>query len=117
MKTLLLLVLSLVATGCGVSRAPPDSTESTPRARAASTKPTQGTNDIDNRITWKIRVAVMTSDTLSLTAKSVKIVTSNAKVTLRGPVQNDAERSKVAAIAMWTEGVNDIDNQLEITTE
>ncbi len=56
----------------------------------------------------------MKNDTLSVTAKNVKIITANAVVTLRGPVKNDKEKTDIVMIAQGTDGVKRVDNQLEV---
>ena len=47
-------------------------------------------------------------------AKNVKILTVSGKVTLRGPVKSDAERSAVESKAKAAPGVTEVDNQLEV---
>ena len=97
---------------------PADNTEVNQRDRKASavTPGDQGENDVDLAITQKIRQGVMKDDSLSMTAKNVKIITSGSVVTLRGPVKSDKERADIAAIAQRTEGVKRIDNQIEIAS-
>ena len=56
----------------------------------------------------------MKDDTLSMTAKNVKIITANSVVTLRGPVKSDQEKASVVAIAQHVDGVKRVENQLEI---
>jgi hypothetical protein len=68
----------------------------------------------DLKITREIRKAVMADDSLSFTAKNVKIITNNGKVTLRGPVKSAAERSAIDAAARKVAGAGRVDNQLEI---
>ncbi len=46
---------------------------------------------------------------LSFTAKNVKIITIGGKVTLRGPVKTDAERSAIEAQAKNVAGVSKVD--------
>jgi osmotically-inducible protein OsmY len=74
----------------------------------------QGNNAIDLKITQTIRKAVMADSTLSFTAKNVKIITSGAKVVLRGPVKTAQERASIEATARATAGVTDVDDQLEV---
>lgn len=68
----------------------------------------------DRDITAAIRRAVMADGSLSFNAKNVKIITINGKVTLRGPVKSDAERSTIEAKAKAAPGVGEVDNQLEV---
>jgi osmotically-inducible protein OsmY len=57
----------------------------------------------------------MANDQLSASAKNVKIITVNGKVTLRGPVNTDAEKEAIAN-AVQQSGVTDVDNQIEVKT-
>jgi hyperosmotically inducible periplasmic protein len=74
----------------------------------------QGPSAGDRKITQQIRQAVVKDGSLSFTAKNVKIITINGKVTLRGPVKTDAERSSIEAAAKGVSGVGEVDNQLEV---
>jgi hyperosmotically inducible protein len=74
----------------------------------------QGKGEGDRKITQNIRQAVVKDSSLSFTAKNVKIITINGKVTLRGPVKTDAERSAIEAAAKKVAGVNRVDNFLEV---
>jgi hyperosmotically inducible periplasmic protein len=74
----------------------------------------QGNNQSDLDITTKIRQAVMEDDSLSFTAKNVKIITVKGKVTLRGPVNSAAERTAIDAVAKRIAGAGKVDNQLEV---
>lgn len=84
------------------------------RARSAVTPMDQGESEADRTITQQIRQAVMKDGSLSFTAKNVKIITLNRKVTLRGPVKSAAERTSIEAAAKKVAGVTSVENQLEI---
>lgn len=76
----------------------------------------QGPSESDRRITQQIRQQVMKSNTLSFTAKNVKIITINGRVTLRGPVKTEAERTTIEAAARRAVGDGgQVDSQLELT--
>ncbi|MDD5461328.1 MAG: BON domain-containing protein [Methylococcales bacterium] len=68
----------------------------------------------DVKITARIRKAVVKDDSLSVNAQNVKIITRSGVVTLRGPVENEAESTKLQKIAAKARGVKRVDNQLEI---
>jgi hyperosmotically inducible periplasmic protein len=85
------------------------------RSSDALTPMDQGTSEADRHTTQQIRQAVMRDKTLSFTAKNVKIITINGKVTLRGPVKNEAERSAIEAAARGVAGGAQVDSQLEIS--
>ncbi len=58
----------------------------------------------------------MKDKSLSFTAKNVKVITINGKVTLRGPVKSEAERSSIEAAARRAAGGGArVDSQLEIS--
>jgi len=52
---------------------------------------------------------------LSTNGQNVKIITSDGKVTLRGPVKSAKEKDDIAAKATQIAGVKQVDNQLEVT--
>jgi osmotically-inducible protein OsmY len=85
------------------------------RAEDALTPGDQANNEPDRELTRKIRRALTANDQLSMTAKNIKIIAAEGKVTLRGPVKTAAEREQVAALAQQTlAGAGVLDNQLEI---
>src|SRR5208337_512770 len=93
---------------------PPDNTGKNVRDRsdATLTPGDQGASDADHEITRRIRRALTSNDQLSTTAKNIKIITINGKVTLRGPVQNDQEKSLIESIVKQS-GVTTLDDQLQ----
>jgi hyperosmotically inducible protein len=93
-----------------------DNTEKNQRDRSGETKTSgdQSNNPEDVKITAAIRSAVVKDDSLSTTAKNVKIITADGTVTLRGPVQSEAEKAKIAELAQSAAGNAKIDNQLEV---
>ncbi|HEX6275373.1 MAG TPA: BON domain-containing protein [Polyangiaceae bacterium] len=96
--------------------APPDNTKVNERDRNkdALTPIDQSESAPDLKITQEIRKAVMADGSLSFTAKNVKIITNNGKVTLRGPVKSASERAAIDAAARKVAGAGKVDNQLEI---
>ena len=84
------------------------------RAPSARTPMDQGNGASDLKITQQIRQAVMKDDHLSFTAKNVKIITSNGKVTLRGPVKTEEEHAAIAASARQIAGDANVDDQIEV---
>lgn len=69
------------------------------------------------KITADIRRAVMNDAVLSTTAKNCKIITDkDGLVTLRGPVNSQAEKDSIAAKAKAIAGDTRVDNQLEVKT-
>ncbi|HVU02759.1 MAG TPA: BON domain-containing protein [Polyangiaceae bacterium] len=74
----------------------------------------QGESKPDLQITQEIRQALMKEPSLSFTAKNVKIITEKGRVTLRGAVKNDGERSLVVSDAERIAGTGNVDNQLDL---
>ena len=68
----------------------------------------------DRKLTQSIRQAVMKDKSLTMTAKNVKIITANGKVTLRGPVNTAEEKTKINDLAKVAAGTVPVDNQLEV---
>ena len=95
-----------------------DNTRKNERDRSGETTTSgdQSNSQEDVKITAAIRRAVVRDNSLSMTAKNVKIITANGMVTLRGPVKNDAEKAKIAELAQSAAGNAKIDNQLEVKT-
>lgn len=98
------------------TRSEPDNTgvNTRDRDRAAVTPMDQGGSSSDRAITAEIRKAVVGDDTLSFTAKNVKIITKDGNVVLRGPVKNENERASILAKAQRVAGPERVTNQLEI---
>ena len=83
------------------------------RENATLTPDDQGKSKSDIETTRKIRRALMKNHDLSMTAKNIKIITVDGKVTLRGPVKSQPERDLINQIAQQ-EGASSLDNQLEV---
>jgi osmotically-inducible protein OsmY len=98
------------------SQGAPDNTERNVRDRNVDTMTPfdQSENPADLALTQKIRQALMQDDSLSMTAKNVKIMSTGGSVTLRGPVANEKEKTAIAAKAQQIAGNTKVDNQLEI---
>ena len=123
MKIVILLGLALAIAGCDrndgspaaqAQSVSPDNTKKNERDRsAAALTPGDQGDGLDLDITQKIRQEVVKDDSLSMQAKNVKIITVGGVVTLRGPVESDAERASIGSLAMSVPGVKRVDNQLE----
>ena len=74
----------------------------------------QGGSAADRQLTANIRKAIVDDDSLSTNAHNVKIVAHDGVVTLRGPVESEAEKATVLAKAPRVAGVKRVDNQLEV---
>ena len=120
----LLLALGSLALGVSLMAAPvprnqdsqhmaPDNT----KKNTDQTSPTadqQKINPTDRVITQKIRKAVHDDTGLSTYAHNIKIITQDGKVTLRGPVRSEDEKSNLQAKAVAVAGKENVTNQLEV---
>jgi hyperosmotically inducible periplasmic protein len=77
----------------------------------------QGGSATDVAITARIRKAVLAKEGLSVNAQNVKIITVNGRVTLRGPVNTEAEKRAIGEIAEHAVAPASVDNQLEVKRE
>jgi hyperosmotically inducible periplasmic protein len=74
----------------------------------------QGSSESDIETTRSIRKAFRDHDTLSTTAQNVKIITRDGKVTLRGPVKTEQEKTLLGDVAGKIATPEKVDNQLEV---
>jgi hyperosmotically inducible protein len=121
MKQIILILLCVsifTLSAIAQDTAAADNTRKNERDRSGETTTSgdQSNSQEDVKITAAIRRAVVRDNSLSTTAKSVKIITANGMVTLRGPVKNDAETAKIAELAQSAAGNAKINNQLEVKT-
>lgn len=102
--------------GTTTTSKPPDNTGTNTRDRGGTTQTPmdQGQNQADVRITADIRKAIMSDKSMSVNAQNCKIITAGGVVTLRGPVNSQAEKDGVEAKAKAVAGVTSVDNQLEV---
>ena len=71
-------------------------------------------NPTDRAITQKIRKAIHEDKSLSTYAHNIKVITQDGKVTLRGPVRSEEEKSNLQAKAVAVAGEENVSNQLEV---
>jgi osmotically-inducible protein OsmY len=101
--------------GAGDHTASADNTGLNARDRSGTLTPAnQGNSKAEIGITASIRRAVMADHGVSFTGKNVKIITVGTRVTLRGAVKSDAERTEIETLSRRADGVTDVDNQLEV---
>jgi len=77
----------------------------------------QGTTDADVQMTRRIRQEILARDGLSVNARNVKIITVNGRVTLRGPVNDEAEKQIITEIVNRIAQSANVDNQTEVKRE
>lgn len=74
----------------------------------------QGNSQSDVDITARIRKEIVGMENLSVNAQNVKIITSDGRVTLRGPIKTAEEKRLIGQIAIRAAGIENVDNQLEV---
>lgn len=77
----------------------------------------QGNSSADVKISADIRRELGREDGLSVSARNVKIITVQGRVTLRGPVRSASEKQKVEEIAQRIAGVDRVFSQLEVLAD
>lgn len=91
----------------------PDNTKQN-KDQTPPTADQQKMNPADRSITQKIRKAIHEDANLSTYAHNVKVITRDGKVTLRGPVQSEDEKSNIEAKAVAVAGEGNVTNQIEV---
>jgi len=110
-----------VALGCGSvvlaqDQATPSSANADNSAQNKNHQTTaeqQSENSSDRMLTKKVRQALVADKSLSTYAHNVKIIAQNGNVTLKGPVNSEAEKQSIASKAADVAGgpdkvVNDL---------
>jgi hyperosmotically inducible protein len=118
----LLLPLGSLALSASLMAAPvlryqdtqqPDNTKKN-KDQTPPTADQQKMNPSDRAITQKIRKAIHEDNTVSTYAHNIKIITQDGKVTLRGPVRSEDEKSNLQAKAVAVAGEGNVTNELEV---
>lgn len=94
----------------------PDNTRANERDRAKS-EPTadQAKNSISDReLMRNVRKALMDDKSLSTDAHNVKIIAQNGKVTLKGPVRSEEEKSTVEQKATNVAGADNVISEITV---
>jgi len=104
-------------TSSDVSAVKPDNTGRNVRDRADNARtPLSASNDsADVETTRKIRRSLLDDRSLSTMAKNVKVITIDRKVTLRGPVKSEEEKTAVAYHAQRIAGPGNVSDELEVS--
>ena len=94
----------------------PDNSKTNQRDRDQSspTADQQKMNPADRDITKKIRSAIHNDKSLSSYAHNIKVITQDGKVTLKGPVRSDDEKTNIESKATAVAGEGKVTDQLEV---
>ena len=82
--------------------------------KGAVTAEQQKENKADRETTRRIRSAIMKDKSLSTYAHNVKIITQDGKVTLKGPVRSDDEKTSIEAKAASVAGADNVIDRLTV---
>jgi hyperosmotically inducible protein len=96
----------------GTTQTAPDNSKQ--NKNQSTTAEDQTNSKSDRTTTQKIRKAIMADKNLSTNAHNVKIITTNGAVTLKGPVQSEDEKQKVASEAASVVGPDKVTNELTV---
>ncbi|MBY0507456.1 MAG: BON domain-containing protein [Bryobacteraceae bacterium] len=120
MKLTLTTPLFYVVAAVGSAQAPSPDADNTKmnkrdQTTGAKTADQQKMNANDQELTRNIRKAIIADKTLSTYAHNIKIITSDGMVTLKGPVNSDAEKKTVIAKAVEvTHSAQKITDQISV---
>jgi osmotically-inducible protein OsmY len=71
-------------------------------------------NPTDRDLSKRVRQSLMSDKSLSTYAHNIKIVARDGKVTLKGPVRSEEEKSAIEAKATEVAGAGNVTNELEL---
>jgi osmotically-inducible protein OsmY len=80
----------------------------------AATADNQAGSKDDRQITAKVRKVIVSDKDLSTYAHNVKVITVHGEVTLKGPVETEEEKQKIASLASTVVPADKIVNDLTV---
>ncbi len=108
-----LLASLVIAMGVSVAFAQePDNTKANKQPQTTADQAKNNKSDL--KLERQIRRAIMKDKSLSTYAHNVKIVAQDGKVTLRGPVKSDAEKTAIEQKATEVAGAGNVTNELTV---
>jgi len=95
---------------------PPDNSKVNKRDRdkASPTADQQKMNATDRELARKVRSSIMDDKSLSTYAHNIKIVARDGKVTLKGPVRSEEEKSAIEAKATEVAGAGNVIDEIQV---
>ena len=98
------------------SQPAPDNSKTNKRDRdkSSATADRRTMNPADRDLAKRVRAAIVDDKSLSTYAHNVKIMAQDGKVTLKGPVRSEEEKSAIEAKAAEIAGAGNVINQLEV---
>jgi hyperosmotically inducible protein len=86
-------------------------------SHGADTADHQKMNPADRNTTKQIRAAIMKDNSLSTYGHNIKIITRNGKVTLKGPVRSEEDKTNIEAKAVAVAGADNVTDELTVAPE
>jgi len=122
MRTRFSLVAGIAMAMCSATMAlanePPKADNSAQNKGAlredAITAEKQGNARGDIKVLARVRKSIVAEKGLSMNAKNVKILFNGGVITLKGPVDSDAEKSRVEELAKTCNGVTEVTNMITV---
>ncbi len=114
--TAFLLVLQIFGTSVMAEEPKADNTAQNRGAteKDAVTAEKQSNSELDVKVLANVRKSIMDDEGLSVNAKNAKILYKKGVVTLRGPVDSESEKTRLADLAKACSGVTKVKNQLTV---
>ncbi len=114
--TAFLLVLQIFGTSVMAEEPKADNTAQNRGAteKDAVTAEKQSNSELDVKVLANVRKSIMDDEGLSVNAKNAKILYKKGVVTLRGPVDSESEKNRLADLAKACSGVTKVKNQLTV---
>ena len=110
------VLLTVFALGCSAMIAQePDNSKM--NRQAPTTADQAKNNKSDVKLMQQIRKAIVKDKSLSTYAHNAKIVASNGKVTVSGPVKSEDEKSAVVQKATEIAGAGNVTDQLTVASD
>jgi hyperosmotically inducible protein len=126
-KLFRIAALGLSIAGFSLTTLPGQARQSDPQAQPDNTKNNKGDNQkgavtadqqketaADRELAKKIRKSIASDSSLSSYAHNVKIIVRDGMVTLKGPVNTDAEKNAIGAKASDIAGADKVQNELTV---
>jgi osmotically-inducible protein OsmY len=107
----------LLSAGLGLAQdTQPDNTRANrgDGSQGAVTADQQKMNRSDRELTQQIRKSLIADKSLSTYGHNVKVVSQNGRVTLKGPVRSEDEKTSIRSKAVEVAGADHVDDQLTV---
>ena len=93
----------------------PDNTKANKRAQPTADNAKE--NVSDRELMQKIRKSIVADKGLSTYAHNVKVIAQHGKITLKGPVNSEEEKTSVEAKAVEVAGAANVVNEIQVRVQ